>query len=339
MTTLRLSAESPEDIARCAALLRAGELVAMPTETVYGLAANALDENAVAKIFEAKGRPQDNPLIVHVAEASQARLLVKEWTFTAQRLATAFWPGPLTVILPRADFVLAAVSAGLNTLALRMPSHPAAQKLLRAADVPIAAPSANRSGSPSPTSAAHVLADLDGRIAAVLDAGTCPVGVESTVIDLTGDTPCLLRPGQVSPAELEEALGCAVDISPAVLHALAQNETAASPGMKYKHYAPEAELTLVQGSLAEFIALAAREQPDGLLCFDEDVAALGRWTCVTYGPRADPVKQAQRLFAALREVDALGLRKVLVRCPSSEGIGLAVYNRLLRAAGFRLRSK
>jgi len=332
MNTLELSASNPADILRAAALLRAGELVAIPTETVYGLAANALDPAAVAKIFEAKGRPQDNPLIVHVADAAQALPLVKEFPFTAQRLAEAFWPGPLTVILPRADHVPAIVSARLSTLALRVPAHPGSQALLRACGFPLAAPSANRSGAPSPTMASHVLDDLGGRIAAVLDAGPCGVGIESTVVDLTRGKPLLLRPGAVSPGQLENLLG-EIEISTAVTQPLGRGERAASPGLKHKHYAPRARLTLVKGPLAAFLAYARREGADGLLCFDADEIPEG-WPVLRYGER--PEEQARRVFGALRGIDALGLQKVCVRCPAQEELGLAVYNRLLRAAAFRV---
>ncbi|MCL2301257.1 MAG: L-threonylcarbamoyladenylate synthase [Firmicutes bacterium] len=337
MTTLRLNASIPADIARAAALLRAGELVAMPTETVYGLAANALAPAAVAKIFAAKGRPQDNPLIVHVAEASQALPLVKAFPFTAQRLADAFWPGPLTFILQREGHVPKIVSAGLSTLALRVPAHPAARALLREANVPLAAPSANRSGSPSPTLASHVLNDLNGKIAAVLDAGPCAVGIESTVLDLTSEIPLLLRPGGISAEQLEKVLGQPVAISPAIAHAIENDAPTPSPGMKYKHYAPRAELTLVQGGLQAFIAYAEQEQPDGLLVFDADVSTvncqLSTVNCLGYGD--SPEEQARRLFARLREIDELGWRTALVRCPAKEGLGLGVYNRLLRASAFR----
>ena len=332
MNTLQLNANNPADIALAATLLRAGELVAIPTETVYGLAANALDETAVAKIFAAKGRPQDNPLIAHAADAEQARSLVKAWPFTAQCLADAFWPGPLTFILQRDEQVPEIVSAGLRSLALRVPVHPAAQALLRAAKVPLAAPSANRSGSPSPTLASHVACDLNGKIAAVLDGGPCTVGVESTVVDLTREIPCLLRPGGISVERLEAALGQKIEIAPAVARAIENDVPPPSPGMKYKHYAPRAELTLVHGTLREFLACAAREQPDGLFAFDSDVIP-DNWPVLRYGDT--PEDQARQLFAKLREIDALGWRTALVRCPSKESLGLAVYNRLLRAASFR----
>ena len=321
-----------KDIARAAQLLQAGELVAIPTETVYGLAANALDAAAVAKIFAAKGRPQDNPLIVHIDHIEQARALARAFPPAAQQLAQAFWPGPLTIILPKAGCVPDITTAGLSNVALRMPAHPAALALLRACGLPLAAPSANRSGSPSPTSAQHVLHDLDGRIAAVLDGGSCGIGVESTVISLAGEQPILLRPGGISAEQIEAVLGQEVAISPAVTQALGEHESPASPGMKHRHYAPRAKLTLVRGPLAGFLKHAELEQPDGLLVFDGDEIP-GDYAVLRYGANAE--QQARQLFARLREIDALGLQSVLVRCPEQDGLGLAVYNRLLRAANFR----
>ncbi|MDR2752821.1 MAG: threonylcarbamoyl-AMP synthase [Oscillospiraceae bacterium] len=326
--TQRLAADNPAHIAHAAELLRAGKLVAIPTETVYGLAANALDPQAVASIFAAKGRPQDNPLIVHVSSVKNALPLVKECSATAHLLARHFWPGPLTIILPKSNLVPSIVSAGLSTVALRVPAHPAALALLNACQLPLAAPSANTSGKPSPTLASHVLDDMDGKIAAVLDGGPCAVGVESTVLSLTSETPLLLRPGGIPLVKLQALLG-KIDVSPAVTQALQPGETAHSPGMKYKHYAPQAALTLVNGDLQSFLNYANTIKPDGLLCFDEDGVGLA------YGAQNDPAAQAAQLFARLREIDERGWQTVLVRCPAPEGVGLAVYNRLLRAAAFR----
>ncbi|MDR2525568.1 MAG: threonylcarbamoyl-AMP synthase [Oscillospiraceae bacterium] len=338
MQTERLSAQNAADVARAAALLRDGAAVAIPTETVYGLAANALDAAAVAGVFAAKGRPQDNPLIVHIPTVAGAAALVRAFPKQARLLADAFWPGPLSMILPKSACVPSAVSAGLDTVALRVPAHPAARRVLQIAGVPLAAPSANRSGSPSPTCAAHVLADLDERIAAVLDGGDCCVGVESTVVSLAGDVPCLLRPGGITPAQLRAVLG-EVQISPAVGAALAADAPVSSPGMKYAHYAPRAELTLLTGDALAFAAYARTHtlQCDALLCFLEDcpvLAPLGLPLYV-YGIESDPKEQARRLFACLRQLDADGRRCVYCRAPERDGIALAVYNRLLRAAAFR----
>jgi len=315
MNTVRLSADNQNDIACAADLLRRGELVAIPTETVYGLAANALDEAAVAKIFAAKGRPADNPLIVHVLSLEDAAPLVKEIPEQALLLAKTFWPGPLTIVLEKSGLIPDIVSAGLSTVALRSPSHPAARALLRACGLPLAAPSANKSGSPSPTRAQHVLDDLPG--IAVLDGGACDVGLESTVITLTTPTPILLRPGGVSLEDLETVLG-KINISGAITRELKPDEHAHSPGMKHRHYAPKAELTLVHGSPEDVTRFAKEQGADGVLDFGDN-----------------PEEQARRLFAKLREIDLLGLHKVFVRCPEQDGLGLAVYNRLLRAAEFR----
>ncbi|MCL2194468.1 MAG: L-threonylcarbamoyladenylate synthase [Oscillospiraceae bacterium] len=341
MTTLNLQAHSPNDILVAAHMLRAGEVLAMPTETVYGLAANALSPAAVAKIFTAKGRPQDNPLIVHIADAKQALPLVREFPLPAKQLAAAFWPGPLTMILPKHPSVPVATTAGLDTIALRVPNHPAALALLQVCELPLAAPSANRSGSPSPTTAQHVRDDLNGRIAAIVDGGACTLGVESTVLDLTGSTPVLLRPGGVTQAQIEQVLGREIAVSLAVTQPLGEHEQPASPGLKHRHYAPKAQLTLVHGTLRAFAAYAKREQPEGLLVFDSDVEILLKidlpvCAIVPYGN--DASEQAQQLFGALRELDKRRLHTVFVRPPAQDGIGLAAYNRLLRAADFRTQS-
>ena len=324
-------------VAEAARLLRAGEVVAIPTETVYGLAANALDGQAVKKIFAAKGRPQDNPLISHVASMEMLADVWAEVTPQAQALARAFWPGPLTIIMPRAARVADEVCAGLPTASVRWPSHPAAQRIIRAAGVPLAAPSANLSGSPSPTTARDVLADMDGRIPLVIDGGACGVGVESTVVTLAGDAPELLRPGYITKEQLEQVLCCEVRLSDAVLHQLKEGERAASPGMKYKHYAPKAQVVIVKGALSESTAYVNAHLADGVfaLCFEGEEAGL-RCPCVTFGRAQDEASQARALFSALRELDARGAKAAYARCPRESGVALAVYNRLLRAAAFRV---
>lgn len=336
--TQRLT-DAPADLEKAAALLRKGELVAIPTETVYGLAADALNGDAVRRIFEAKGRPADNPLIVHIASFEAWEPLVTRIPETARRLAEAYWPGPLTLILPHAACIPETVSAGLPTVAVRFPSHPVAQAIIRLTSRPLAAPSANRSGIPSPTTAGHVLADMAGRIAAVVDGGSCGVGVESTVVDMSGPVPRLLRPGGVTLSMLQAVVG-EVLVDPAVTHALAKDAVAASPGMKYKHYAPAAHVVLVRGTPAAYAAYvnaqaAARPGEITAMCFDGEEAGL-TVPCVTYGRREDPAGQAQRLFDALRSLDERGAREVLAACPSEEGMGLAVYNRMLRASGFEV---
>lgn len=338
METLFLDIRDPERqkqaVQTAAKLLRSGEVVAVPTETVYGLAANAFDETAVLKIFEAKGRPQDNPLIVHIAYVQELFDLVKHVPTAALRLAERFWPGPLTIILPKKDCISSAVSGGLDTVAVRMPSHKSANAVIRAAGVPLAAPSANISGFPSPTDVRHVADDMTGRIAAVCDGGICDFGVESTVLTLATDIPCILRPGSVTKEQLEEVLG-EVQIDAAVLRPLEKGKTAASPGMKYRHYAPKASISVVCGDAESFRKYVAKHASDGdhILCFEED-APLCTLPCVTFGREDDPFSQTRRLFDALRELDEKGAQKVWARDPSPKGVGLAVCNRLYRAAGF-----
>ena len=246
METALLNGTKKEDIAKAAVLLKAGGLVAIPTETVYGLAANALDGSAVKRIFEAKGRPQDNPLIVHIASLDTLPKLVASVPDEALALADQFWPGPLTIILPKASCIPDEVSAGLETVAVRFPSHPVARAIIEASGLPLAAPSANTSGRPSPTKAEHVLHDLRGKIEAVVDGGDCGVGLESTVVSLAGNRPRLLRPGGVTHEQLEETLG-PVEIDPAVTHAVQKNAVVSSPGMKYKHYSPKARVVILKG--------------------------------------------------------------------------------------------
>ncbi len=326
-------------IAVAAQLLKNGGVVGIPTETVYGLAADALNGEAVAKIFKAKGRPMDNPLIVHIADFDDIRRfdLVSEVPESARRLAKAFWPGPLTMIMKRTDVIPPEVSAGLDTVAVRFPSHPVAQAVIRAANTPLAAPSANLSGSPSPTTARHVLNDMDGKIDAVLDGGASEVGVESTVITLASEVPRVLRPGGVTVEMLREVLG-EVEVDDAVLHQLREGETAASPGMKYKHYAPKANVILLKCDDTAYISYVNARADDGVcaLCCDEDLLSLSVKT-VSLGRRGDYLTHARHLFDCLRKIDENGtIQTVYSRLPSTEGVGLAVYNRLIRAAGFEV---
>ena len=270
-----------------AEILKNGGVVGIPTETVYGLAADALNGKAVEKIFKAKGRPMDNPLIVHVSDFSDIEKynLVSEIPEKAKSLAKAFWPGPLTMIMKRTDVIPPEVSAGLDTVAIRFPSHPVAQEIIRAAKTPLAAPSANLSGSPSPTTARHVLNDMDGKIDAVLDGGACEVGVESTVITLATDVPRVLRPGGITVEQLREVLG-EVEVDDAVIHQLPEGATAASPGMKYKHYAPKANVLLLKGSDEAYISFVNAHYADDVcaLCCDEDLLLLKTKT-VSLGKR------------------------------------------------------
>ena len=317
-------------------ILRRGGLAAIPTETVYGLAANAFDEEAVRGIYRAKGRPSDNPLIVHISAFEQWEALVTEIPDRAKKLASLFWPGPLTMILPKSERIGPVVSGGLSTVAVRLPSHPIARAVIDFAGVPLAAPSANTSGRPSPTRASDVLEDLGGKIDAIVDAGPCSVGVESTVLSLCGEMPRLLRPGGVTAEMLRAALG-KLEIDPAVYDQLQSGAVAASPGMKYKHYAPRAEVVLLKGSFEAFRAyvLSHADEHTLALCFTEEAALLPVKT-VTFGSEKDSLSQAQRIFEALREVDRCGAKRVYARFPAMDGIGLAVFNRLVRAAAFHI---
>ncbi|HIS03736.1 MAG TPA: threonylcarbamoyl-AMP synthase [Candidatus Pullichristensenella avicola] len=331
-----LLAPTPEALSRAGEWLRAGEVVGFPTETVYGLGANALDAAAVEKIFAAKGRPGDNPLIVHICAAEElAPLIAAEPGPQARALMDAFWPGPLTLIFPKSEKVPARVTAGLDTVAVRMPSHPVARALIEAAGVPIAAPSANRSGRPSPTTAADVLEDMNGRVPLILDGGPCQVGVESTVVDLTGGVPRVLRPGGVTRAQIA-AVASACEIDHAVLNPLGAGEKPRSPGMKYKHYAPQGEVTVFRGAHAvENILRRYDASQDALiLCLENDLPRFGARRCLSLGPDAESM--AARLFLALREADRMGAKTILCEAVEPVGVGLAVMNRLLRAAAFRV---
>ena len=325
-----------EDLDSAAALLSAGEVVAIPTETVYGLAADAKNEEAVKAIFAAKGRPSDNPLIVHIASMEELAGLVSAVPPIAEALAAAYWPGPLTMIFSKAADVPHIVTGGLDTVAVRMPSHPVARKLITRSGCALAAPSANRSGSPSPTDARRVAEDMDGRIAAIVDGGACQVGVESTVISVADGHVRVLRPGAVT-VEMLRAVAGDVDVDEAVLSPLREGVAVSSPGMKYKHYAPSARVILVRGDAAAYRDYVNTHKADGVtaLCFDGEEDGLDV-PFVTYGARTDAKTQAQRVFEALRQLDERQATVAYTACPSPEGIGLAVYNRLLRAAGFEV---
>ncbi len=323
-------------------ILSEGGLVAFPTETVYGLGANALDKQAVLSIFAAKGRPADNPLIVHIHNRSQLSGLC-EIPPLAEPLMDAFWPGPLTMLFPRKSTVPDEVTAGLPTVAVRMPSHPVAAAMLRTCNLPIAAPSANRSGRPSPTTAAHVLEDMRDRIPLILDGGSCDVGLESTVLDLCHGDPCILRPGGVTREMLESVLGRPVHLAGSILRPLKPDEKALSPGMRYKHYAPKGTVTLVEGTEEEVCKalrfLYERDTRAGrsacVMCFSEHVPLLKDCRPHDLGSRQNENEVAHRLFDTLRRLDAEGMECIYSEVLPPEGVGLAVMNRLGRAAAFR----
>ena len=328
-----------QSLAMAGRIIREGGLVGMPTETVYGLGGNALDAQAALRIFEAKGRPADNPLIVHVASADEIPPLVRAVPQAAKKLMEAFWPGPMTLILPKADCIPGTVSAGLDTVGIRLPQSEAARAMIRAAGVPIAAPSGNRSGRPSPTTAQHMLEDMDGRIPLILDGGPCAVGVESSVIDATGEVPVILRPGGVTPEMVQEVLG-RVSVDEHVMSPLREGEIVRSPGMKYRHYAPQAKTVIYEGATDRVIA-AICARYDAATAAGERVAILGfdghdfgARTRISLGHAGSAQDAASRLFAALRELDERGETLALCEAVDTAGIGLAVMNRMGRAAAF-----
>ena len=316
-------------------LINDGEVVGIPTETVYGLGANALDEDAVKKIFVAKGRPSDNPLIVHIAKFEDLKPLVKEIPEKVKIMADAFWPAPLTMIMKKSDEVSDVVSGNLDTVAVRMPKSDYARAIIESCGCPIAAPSANLSGSPSPTNAKYVYDDMNGRIPLIIDGGNCEIGVESTVISFAEDPPRLLRPGGVTLEEMTELIGEIV-VDDAVLNKLEEGAVASSPGMKYKHYAPSADITIIKSDFETFKKLCESEETVTALVFDGEENELS-CPAISYGDKNDGYSQSARLFDALRELDEINARKVYARCPDTKGMGLAVYNRLIRAAGFKIK--
>lgn len=324
---------------RGAEIIKSGGLVAFPTETVYGLGANGLDGDAVRGIFEAKGRPADNPLILHIAKKSDVRRLWKKIPQHAQQLMDTFWPGPLTLIANRADIVPDEVTAGLDTVAVRLPADRTARELIAKSGVPIAAPSANRSGRPSPTTAAHVLADLGGRIPLILDGGPCKYGVESTVLSLVG-RPTILRPGAITYEMISAAIG-PVELAKCILEPLGEHETARSPGMKYKHYAPDASVVVVCGEpqrVAKYIGSECRRaELEGhiyrILATDQTIGYYKTKGSVSLGNRERPETLCANLFSALRGLDADTEVVYAEGIPETDE-GLAYMNRLLRAAGF-----
>ncbi len=322
-------------IAEAAEILRDGGLVGIPTETVYGLGADGLNEDAVRRIFEAKGRPQDNPLILHVPSAAWLERYCENVPQAAYDLAARFWPGPLTMILPRKKCVPLRTTGGLETVGIRCPDHPVTLAIIEAAGVPVAAPSGNTSGRPSPTAMGHMVEDMSGKIDAIVEGGPCRVGVESTIVDLTVTPPRLLRPGGLALEALEAVLG-EVQVDKAVREKLAEGEKPRAPGMKYRHYAPKAAVTVVTGSPQRSAAwILGRVKPgDGVLCFDEFAPLFGSCVVQTLGSAGDKAQQARRVFDALRAFDETNAPCIYAQCPNEEGLGLAIGNRLKKAAGF-----
>ena len=337
METLYLSAGAPDTAPVAAHLIRAGQLVAIPTETVYGLGANGLDEQAVAKIFEAKGRPQDNPLILHLCGPEQMADYCQDIPVAAYTLAEKFWPGPLTMVLPAKNCVPMATRANLPSVAVRCPDSAITREIIRLAGVPLAAPSANISGKPSTTTAQHVRHDHDGRIAAIVDDGPCRVGVESTIVDLTEYPPRLLRPGGITPEQLVDVLG-ELTVDKAVTAQVDKDAVVKAPGMKYKHYAPDCAVIIVSGN-RDAAAKYIQEQfqvGDRVLCFEEELPLYENCDPLAYGKEADVGTLSAGLFAALRELDDPAVKRVFARCPVGGGVAYAVQNRLKKAAGFHI---
>ncbi len=330
---------SPSEIDKAAAIIKSGGLVGIPTETVYGLGANGLDSEAVRNIFRAKGRPQDNPLILHIPDAAWLDAFCEDIPQDAWRLAKRFWPGPLTMILRRKPVVPDVVTAGLDTVGVRCPAHSMCRAIIMEAGVPVAAPSGNRSGRPSPTTVQHMLEDMDGRIDAILDGGDCQVGVESTIVDMTCVPPRMLRPGGVPLEELQVVLKEVV-LDSAITQPLKEGEQPRAPGMKYRHYAPKAPVTVVWGDplrSAQYILDHAGDSYwEGIICFDEFAHWFEDHPVERLGGSLDCFEHARRLFRALRAMDENGVKHIWAQCPGTAGMGLAVVNRLTKASGFHV---
>lgn len=320
---------------KAAELINKGEIVGIPTETVYGLGADALNEEAIKKIFLAKGRPQDNPLIVHISDFDMLKGLVSEIGEIREKLIKSFWPGPLTVIFPKSDAVSGHVTAGLDTVAVRMPSHKVAREIIARAKTPVAAPSANTSGKPSTTSAEHVYADLKDKIPLIVDGGNAEIGLESTVVTVKGNTVTILRPGGVSVEMIKNTIPEAeVIVAEAVLRPLKENEEALSPGMKHKHYSPAAKVILCEGDDEKIVAFAnSYRNKKAVFIGKEDLCVK---TGIDYFTYVNNEEEASLIFDYLRKADDKGYDFVIISLAKEEGIGLALNNRLLRAAGFEV---
>ena len=331
------------ELAEAAEILRNGGLVAIPTETVYGLGANALDESASKKIYEAKGRPSDNPLIAHISCMDELSALVSEIPEAGRKLAEKYWPGPLTMVFPKKEIVPYGTTGGLETVAIRMPSDPVANRLIKLAGVPVAAPSANTSGRPSPTKAEQVVEDMNGKIEMIIDSGEVGIGVESTIVDVSGKVPMLLRPGAITMEMLRETLG-EVEIDPAILGPLSADVKPKAPGMKYRHYAPQAEMTLVEGEMehvVEFINQEAKLALEaglkvGIICTEESRESYQCGMLKVIGSRENEESVAHNLFAVLREFDDQKVDCIFSESFSKDRLGQAIMNRLCKAAGYHI---
>ena len=332
-----------EIIKEAGELLKAGEIVAFPTETVYGLGANALSTEAANKIYTAKGRPSDNPLIIHISNLEDIDLIIKKRPKQLALLAEHFWPGPLTIVMEKSEQVPMEITGGLDTVAVRMPNHLVALALIKEGGGYIAAPSANTSGRPSPTTAAHVVEDMEGKIPMIIDCGKVEIGLESTIIDLTGEHPVILRPGYITPQMLEEVLQEEVIMDPGLLNEKSMEKPKA-PGMKYKHYAPQAKMLIVEGKPQDvWKEIQKRVDQDiqnkkivGIICTDETKDGYKQAYCKSIGSRKNPETIANNLFSLLREFDELGVEKIYSECFSEDGLGEAIMNRLMKAASHQI---
>jgi len=326
-----------ETINLACSLLKNGEIVAIPTETVYGLAGDATNENAIKKIFEAKGRPSDNPLIVHISNLNMLKKLVKFVNEDAQKLAIAFWPGPLTIIMPKSNYVAPSVCAGLDSVGVRMPANKVALEIIEKSNLPLAAPSANLSGKPSPTTAIDTFDDLNKKIPLIINGDDCSAGIESTVISVLNDTPIILRPGIITKNDIEKVLNKQVMLAKEITQETSANAKVLSPGMKYKHYSPNAEVFLLKGTLNQFANYVNNLNEDKCfaMCFDDEESSL-KIPAISYGSQNDELTQARNIFKILRQLDKQNARKIYVRCPKDFGISLAIYNRLIRSAAFKI---
>ncbi len=339
---IKVAPQELNNLAEPAEAIRRGELVAFPTETVYGLGADALNPDAVLSIFKAKGRPNDNPLIVHIADPDMLRPLVAEIKPEVKKLLSAFWPGPLTIVLQKSPIVPMEVTAGLDTVAIRMPDHPIALELIKRAGVPIAAPSANRSGKPSPTLAEHVMEDMAGRISWIIDGGPCRVGLESTVLDMTGDIPTILRPGGITPEMIEQVAGM-VRLDSGLIDGKS-TEKPKSPGMKYTHYAPNGEVIVVSGEpekVFRWINQSVQKDEEAgkkvfVLAAAEHLSQYAIHCGIAFGAAESPEEIAMNIFRLFRDCDRLEADKIYVEAIPRAGIGLAVMNRLEKAAGGKI---
>lgn len=337
----KMTTEDRQIAAQAAEIWKNGGLVAFPTETVYGLGGNGLDPHASEKIYAAKERPSDNPLILHIADYEQLEALTDHVTDWMKAVMEAFWPGPLTMIVPKAKHIPYETTGGLETVAVRMPSHPVARYLLRNVQLPIAAPSANRSGRPSPTSASHVIEDMNGKIDMIIDGGDVGIGLESTIIDLTGSRPVLLRPGFITPEMLSEVLG-PIDTDLAVFKPVSAQVKPKAPGMKYRHYAPKADMKIVEGereAVAAYVNRQLKEMPDktiGILTTDENEMLYEGGVKISAGTRSSLLTIGHNLFRVLRQFDTIGVDCIFSESFPSGQEGLAVMNRLLKAAGHQV---